>query len=137
VILIDTHVIVWVTEGSASVGKRARATIEQALAVREALVSAASFWEVGMLLSKGRIALSLPLSEWADAVDRRAGFKIVTVDAPIAVEAGSLPEGIHGDPNDRFIVATARVLGIPILTADSKILDYAKLGHVGAIDAQL
>ena len=135
-ILIDTHAIVWLTEGNPRFGKRARVTIERAVAAREALVSTASFWEVGMLLSKRRIALSLPLSEWADALASRAGFKIVTVDAPIAIEAGSLPDGIHGDPGDRFIVATARIMEAPILTADRKILDCAELGHVSVIDAR-
>ena len=135
-ILLDTHVIIWMTEGNRRVGKAAREMIEQAVAIGEAWVSPACFWEVGILAAKARIALPLPLSEWADFIERRAGFKVAPIDKKIAVEAGSLPSGIHGDPGDRFLIATARVMQASLLTVDHKILGYARLGHVAAIDAR-
>ena len=135
-ILIDTHSTIWMTEGDPSIGRTARETIEREARAREALVSAVTFWEVGMLVSKGRLALSMPLPEWAEFVVSRARFAVEAVDAKIALEAGMLPEGIHGDPGDRFLIATARLRRAPIVTADRKILAYAKLGHVEAIDAR-
>jgi PIN domain nuclease of toxin-antitoxin system len=47
--------------------------------------------------------------------------------------ASFLPGDFHNDPADRFLVATARVMGVALLTRDRKILDYAAAGHVRAI----
>ena len=46
---------------------------------------------------------------------------------------GLLPPGLHEDPGDRLLVATARVLGLAIVTRDRKILDYAAMGHVKVV----
>jgi PIN domain nuclease of toxin-antitoxin system len=53
------------------------------------------------------------------------------------VESVNLPGSFHNDPADRFIVATARLQGFALMTADAAILAYSKAGHVKAIDAAL
>lgn len=135
-ILLDTNALLWLAESHPRLGEAARATIAQASGGAQILVSAISFWEIGMLLEKGRISLSEPLIRWADAVRTRSEIRIVAVDAKIAIEAGMLPGGLHGDPGDRFIIATGRITGVPLLTSDRKILAYGKAGHVEAIDAR-
>ncbi len=136
-ILLDTNALLWLAEGDPRLGKAAREAIAGAAATATILVSAASFWEIGMLLSKGRISLSEALPQWVQAVAARAEIRIVPIDADIAVEAGLLPGDLHGDPGDRFIIATGRMMRAPLLTSDRKILAYAKAGNIEAIDAAL
>jgi len=53
------------------------------------------------------------------------------------VDAGELPDDIHGDPADRLLIATARSSGCALVTADRKVLGYAQAGQLQAIDASL
>jgi PIN domain nuclease of toxin-antitoxin system len=46
-----------------------------------------------------------------------------------------LPGEIHRDPADRFLIATARHLGVPLMTIDERILAYGAAGHVQTVDA--
>ena len=101
------------------------------------IVSAISFWEIGLLIEKRRIALAMPLGDFAEIVGRRRDIKVVPVDARIAIETANLPPGLHGDPGDRILVATARHLACPLATTDGKILAYSAQGHLQAIDASL
>ncbi len=89
-----------------------------------------------MLTRKKRVDLGMPVSIWAAEVVNSNGPKLLPLTPEIAVLAGELPGGIHGDPADRIIVATARAHGFALLTTDEKILAYAKAGHVEAIDAR-
>ena len=89
-----------------------------------------------MLADKGKIALSRPVAAWFEAVLAAPGFSLAELTIGIGADAGSLPGNIHGDPADRLIIATARALGCPVLTADRAILAYAAAGHVQAIDAR-
>ena len=133
-ILLDTHILLWLAEDDGRLGKEARETIGGAAAAGNVIVSAISFWEIGMLIEKRRIALSIPLSDFAEMVARRSDIRVAPVDASIAIETANLP-GLHGDPGDRILVATARHLACPLATTDGKILAYAAQGHLQAIDA--
>lgn len=132
-ILLDTHALLWLIDDHDRLGRQARRRITNSTG--DIHLSAMSFWEIAMLIDKRRIALAMPLKGWMERLFATGGFKTVSIDPAIAVDAGSLPGAIHGDPCDRTIIATARSLVCPILTADRAILDYAALGHVLAIDA--
>ncbi len=101
-----------------------------------ALFAPISVWEAAMLADKGKIALNRPVAAWFDAVLAAPGFSLAELTVAIGSDAGSLPGDIHGDPADRLIIATARALGCPVLTADRAILAYAAAGHVQAIDVR-
>lgn len=83
-----------------------------------------------MLVEHGHLALTIDIRQWIARIIQVAAIKFIPVDNDIAIESVTLPAQFHKDPADRIIVATARHLGIPILTADEKILAY---GHVGVI----
>ncbi len=89
-----------------------------------------------MLVRKGRIGFEAPLQEWAKMILDN-GVRMIGISAEVAVEAGQLPDTVPGDPADRIIVATARALNCPLLTADRKLLAFATAGHLQAIDARL
>jgi PIN domain nuclease of toxin-antitoxin system len=97
-------------------------------------VSTISLWEVAMLVEKKRMSLGRPTGDWVDKALANDGIKLMPLEPAIAVEAGELA-GLHGDPADRIIIATARHHDSPLLTVDRAILAYAAQGHLKAIDA--
>ncbi len=134
-ILLDSHPLIWFTQGDKALGASARAIIQGAIDSDEALVSPITFWETAMLARKGRVGLGRSIQDWAQAILGN-GVKVAEISPHIAMSAGDLPEHIHGDPADRLIIATARALGCPLVTADRQILSYALEGHVAVIDAR-
>ena len=121
-ILLDTHVLLWLESGNERLGANARREIDRAWEVGEAAVSAVSFWEVAMLESKGRLELKLDLQAWRRDLLQR-GLVEVAVDGGTALRAGQLV-GLHGDPADRLIIATA-LAGYQLVTADMLILNWS------------
>lgn len=93
-------------------------------------VSPYSAWEVGMLVSKGRLRLPEAPLAWFSRLLKRPGVQLAPMGTDILVAASFLPEPVHGDPADRIIIATARSLGLMIVTSDRAILAYAAQGHV-------
>jgi PIN domain nuclease of toxin-antitoxin system len=133
-LLMDTHAWLWYAEGVANrLGTDALARIEQTRREGQLCVSAVSVWEVGLLIAKGRIRLSAPAWEWVQQAIALPGLRLKKLDAETALESTRLPGEVHGDPADRFLIAAARVGGLTLLTADSRILDYAAAGHVRAL----
>jgi PIN domain nuclease of toxin-antitoxin system len=133
-ILLDTHVLVWVVDDDPRLGGQARAIIDRD---GERRVSTMAAWELVMPAGKQRLRFTMALDAWFPRSMRDLEAHDVPVSREIACAAGTLPAGIHGDRCDRIIVATARHLGCPLVTADGKILAYAAAGHVAAIDARV
>lgn len=120
-ILLDTHALVWLRTGSGQMGPEAVGAVDRAWLAGEAAVSAITFWEIAMLVAKGRIRLSLDVALWRQQ-NLRQGLTEIPVSGEIAVRAGALP-GLPGDPADRIIVATA-IEGHQLVTADRNILSW-------------
>lgn len=123
-ILLDTHALVWWVSADARLSVTAKAAIEAALLKRAVLLSAISAWEVAQLVAREKLVLSLSVSTWLDAVSAIDGVHWVPIDRRIAAESVSLPGQFHKDPADRFLVATARILGATLVTCDEKIRAY-------------
>lgn len=133
-ILIDTHVLVWLMTRDDHLGPKARHAVDTK-GPGEVLVSAITPWEVAMLDQKKRLTLGRDVGRWlADALGHPR-ISLVPLEPEISVASVRLPGNFHGDPADRIIVATARHLGVPLLTVDRPILAYATQGYVQAIDA--
>ena len=131
-LLLDTHVLVWMDADDAALGSQARQAIRRAWSVGEVAVSAISFWEVAMLAQRGRLQLPVPPHTWrADLLE--AGVREIPLDGRVAVAAAAL-EDLHRDPADRFIIATALASSAALVTADSSILDWA--GELSRVDAR-
>jgi len=121
-ILLDTHVLVWLDKESPRLGPKCRSAVDDALADDALAVSAISFWEVSMLVAKGRLAMELKLDTWRKDL-LAAGLREVPLDGRIGIRAASLPE-LHGDPADRLIAATALECGGVLATADERLLAW-------------
>jgi PIN domain nuclease of toxin-antitoxin system len=124
-IVIDTHVLVWWVSGSGKLSTAAKKALKTTLnSSSEVLISSISAWEIAMLVEKGRLVLSMDVESWLDEVRQIDGVRFLPVDNEIGVKATALPGDFHKDPADRMIVATARKLAVPVVTADEKILRY-------------
>ncbi|MCP9910409.1 type II toxin-antitoxin system VapC family toxin [Cyanobium sp. BA20m-p-22] len=121
-ILLDTHVLLWLDRDDAQLGHQARKTIAQAWEQCQVAVSVISFWEAAMLNRRGRIHLGLPPERWrADWLE--AGLLELPLEGGIALQAVEL-DAFHADPADRFIAASAIWHRATLLTADQAILNW-------------
>ena len=85
-------------------------------------VSAVSFWKVGRLSGRGRIALASSPQDWR-ARWIEAGLTELALEGAVAIRSLDL-DGLSDDPADRFIAATALIHGASLVTADQRILDW-------------
>jgi PIN domain nuclease of toxin-antitoxin system len=122
VIILDTHVALWLTLGSDSLGKRSRRLTQQAAAEKELAISAVSFWEIALLITKRRLRPPDTAKEMRRQI-LGAGATELPLTGEIAILAGEL-EGLHADPADRFIAATAVVHDAMLVTADDRLLQW-------------
>lgn len=124
-VVIDTHVLVWWVSGNEQLSSTANKEIYRTLENEgEVVVSSISAWEIAMLVKKERLVLSMDVENWLETVSRIDGVRFMPVDNEIAVKSTLLPGAFHKDPADQMIVATARKLAIPLVTADSKLQRY-------------
>ena len=129
--VLDTHVWIWLMEGLRSdLSNATVSAIEEAGSRSELALAAISVWELGMLEARGRLTLSRSIDEWVRAALTAPGVRIVDLTPEIAVESTRLPGDPHGDPADRMIIATTRVLGGTLITCDEQILAYGARGHL-------
>lgn len=96
--------------------------VDDALADDALAVSAISFWEVSMLVAKGRLAMDVALDAWRKDL-LAAGLREMPLDGRIGIQAALLPD-LHGNPADRLIAATAIQCGGALATADERLLAW-------------
>ena len=120
--LLDTHVLVWLDEGSQRLGNQSLSSIDAALKIGELGVSVISFWEVAMLVNKRRLEIQMDLKLWRRSLLEN-GLREIPLTGEMAIHSALL-DGFHGDPADRMIVSTAQYLNAELVTADKKILSW-------------
>jgi PIN domain nuclease of toxin-antitoxin system len=120
VILLDTHVVLWLAFDQARISKKAATAIEQARKSGEGLaVSDITLLEIATLERKHRITLRSTLETFLTEVEAR--FVILPITGRICVRAIGLPPAYPTDPADRVIGATALIEAVPLVTADDAI----------------
>ena len=87
-------------------------------------VSAISAWEVALLVQRGRLELRLPVREWIARSEALGALRFLPIDTAIGVRAAEL-DGLHTDPADRMIVASAELLAALLVTQDERLQQYA------------
>jgi PIN domain nuclease of toxin-antitoxin system len=111
VILVDTHVVVWLALDPSSLSKTARAAIDEARKNEGGLaISDITLLELTALVAKGRVLQEV-----------EARFVVLPMSARACARTTHLPAGYPKDPADRILAATALVEGLPLLTADRAI----------------
>jgi PIN domain nuclease of toxin-antitoxin system len=130
-LLLDTHVWLWAQESPERMGARVRAQLQDLDSER--WLSAVSVLEIARLLYFGKLRFAKPLKEWIRDSMQAMVASPIEITHEIAAEAYSLPGDLHGDPADRILVATARIHGMTLVSADERLLRYR---HVNSISAK-
>jgi PIN domain nuclease of toxin-antitoxin system len=120
VILLDTHVVIWLALTPEKISPAAAITLretESAGAISG--ISVMTIYEVANAIRLGRIKPTVPHQIFLNRI--RSRFKVFPVSEMIAICAAELPAPFHGDPMDRIITATAIVEGCTLITKDEKI----------------
>ena len=125
-LLLDTHVWIWTVEGDDKrLGRRSRrvlTTFEARGAIR---VSPVSVFEIVALHTLGRLRLTRTPERWIREALEGTGIRVAELSADVAIDAGQIPREALADPFDRLLVASARQLDAVLMTADTRILEYA------------
>jgi PIN domain nuclease of toxin-antitoxin system len=120
VILVDTHVVVWLAFDEDQISRKARTAIDDARKNADGLaISDITLLELATLASKRRIRLDISLESFLQEVESR--FVVLPISGRTCARAMGLPATYPKDPADRIIGATALVEGLSLLTADREI----------------
>jgi PIN domain nuclease of toxin-antitoxin system len=119
-ILLDTHVLLWLLLEPEKLSQEASAAITRTLRTGEAIaISPITLVEIARLAARGRVQLSRPARAFLGKIE--SDFSVHTITAEIAYIAGQLADPFPGDPADRIIAATALTEGMTLITADDRI----------------
>ena len=118
--ILDTCALLWLAEGGKRISEKTLKEINEAPAV---YISAITGFEIALKSKRGKIQLPATPQEWLAAILEHHNISVVPLDMDLCVLSATLPD-IHADPCDRFIIATARRLGCPIVTADAHFAAY-------------
>ena len=120
-IVLDTHVWLWLVAEPARLSEPARQAIDDAETLGVCAISA---WEVATLVRRGRIELDRDARSWIRQALAGARLAAVPVTPEIGTVAGLLGDDFPGDPADRMIYATATVAGSRLVTRDAALREY-------------
>lgn len=126
-VVVDTHAWVGFLDPSAyALGAQAIRTIQAAQQSGGMLVSDAAVWEISLKAGRGSMRLGLPLRGWIERARSAPGTRMVPFTLELMVRSAELGTGAPSDPFDRAMIVTAIAAGAPLVTADRKILAWAK-----------
>jgi PIN domain nuclease of toxin-antitoxin system len=135
-LLLDTHCWLWAQLGlTQRLARAALSAIRKAESGGRLRISVISIWELGMLEKHGRVSLPMNVRVWVEQALTKPGLALAPLTPEIAIDSIHLPGDIHGDPVDRILVATARVLGATLLTKDRRLIEYSSQRHVRVLPA--
>lgn len=123
-IVLDTHAWIWWVGEAPDLPRRVRQRIQRSADDGALCVSSISAWEVGLLVKRGRLELTMAVGDWLAASEALPFLRFIPVDHRIALRSVLLPDPLHNDPADRIIIATALQLGAAVVTKDEKLRSY-------------
>lgn len=117
--LLDTHIWLWIHREPL----RLSAVVNQSIAdpSNDLWLSPVSIWELIILIEKKRVTLREDLNKWLEKSRKELWLREAAFSWEVAQEVSFTILG-HGDPADRFLVATARVYDLTLITADERLM---------------
>ncbi len=131
--LLDTHVWIWFQRGDReAITEEFRDELLVWQHRKMLTLSAISAWELSMLIEGQRLEIETSVEQFLERALQSSGLNLAPLSTRILIESTRLPGELHRDPADRILVATARELGLTLVTRDKLLLAYAKQGHLNA-----
>jgi len=125
VILLDTHVLVWLTSEPVKLSKQASSAIRRANKAGGIAISAITLWELAWLASHGRLQVTETVESYLEEVSSLVAIRPIAIR--VAALANQFPADYSSDPCDRLIAATALAEGMVLITKDMKIRNCKQL----------
>ena len=118
--ILDTCALLWLVSGGE---KLSRAALKEINATPALYVSAVTGYEISKKTATGKLHLSHPVEEWFEQAIAHHGLTIIPLSLDVCIAAAQLPP-IHDDPFDRFIIASAKVHDLTVVTRDEQFEKY-------------
>lgn len=133
-LLLDTCATIWILD-NAPMTDAAVAAVDRAFDEGIGIyVSPMTAWEIGMLMSRGRLKSALPPQRWFRRVLEVPGVRLADMPPEVLIASSFLPGSPPRDPADRILAATAREYDYALVTRDATMLSYAREGHILALE---
>jgi PIN domain nuclease of toxin-antitoxin system len=133
-LLWDTCAAIWIYEKARLAQSAIDAMGEAHRQGIPSYVSPISAWEVGMLVSRGRLQLLIRPERWFANLFDAPGVELAPLSPDVLIASSHLPGKPPKDPTDRILAATARELGATLITRDRALLAYGNQGHVAVLE---
>jgi len=125
-ILLDTHVFIWLVNGDDKLSEKCIKTLKED---QNKFLSVISTWEISLLLEKDRIRINYSFDDWIHNALAAYNIQLMNLDLDIIITYHKLND-FHSDPADKLISATSICKNIPLLTFDRKLIEYKELNII-------
>jgi PIN domain nuclease of toxin-antitoxin system len=133
-LLLDTCTLIFLTQKTPLAAAAVSAMQATSAGQGVTYISPISAWEIGMLVSHGRLQLLIRPQRWFANLFDAPGVVLADLSPDLLIASSYLPGKPPKDPTDRILAATARELGATLITRDRELLDYGKQGHVAVLE---
>lgn len=132
-LLLDTCAAIWLMDGS-PLSAASRSALQAARKAGMGIhLSPFTSWEIGMLVQRGKLTLTMTAQDWFEQLTSLPGIRLAELSPKVLIESTMILRSALPDPADRIMAATARSNGFTLVTRDAKLLDYAREGYIRAI----
>jgi len=122
VILLDTHVLVWMVSDSSRLSRSATRELRKAEQNGELAIASITLWELALLYQGGRLRTSGSIESSIRMILEKSRVQVIEISPEIAALTAAFPDSYPKDPADRLIGTTARAHGFTVITQDERIL---------------
>ena len=120
-ILLDTHVLLWLAKDPAKLSKPATLALRKASKSAGLSIASITLWEIALLITRGRIRAQGTVQGFLQQLVEASRVRVREITPEVAALAMQFPDDFPADPGDRLIAATARADGATLVTADQRI----------------